>query len=438
MNMRPTASLIVGAVLALALGVNLAVATRLGLGRPMASDAHYYLALAQSLAAGQGYVLRDGFWPNAPTLSRSPGWPALIAGALKVCPRGDPDTVMRLLGLGLNALAAALVAALTWRLFRRRAAAAAAGVAYTFHPAAVYYAYEGASEILFGVLLLAGALVVLGGRRGWRWAGGGLVLGLACLVRPNAVVAPFFAAVPAALVLWRTHRREWVRAAAVALAVATLFLAPSLAWAARNQRVCGHFPVLSTLRGQTFYGGNNALVADTLAVWGYWVFPNSIPGEPPMAELAARMTEYEVDVYYFRQGQRYLAAHPSAWPRLLLGKLVRAWVPIPWKPTAGSLAVSAFRWLLYVAAAWGLVRLWRATDPRFQWVFWGLLGSTLFTVLAFWGCSRFVFPMEMLLLPFAAGIVRRGEDPPLRRSGGTEERGARQGRVVPALRAGTS
>jgi hypothetical protein len=165
--------------------------------------------------------------------------------------------------------------------------------------------------------------------------------------------------------------------------------------------------VLSTLRGQTFYGGNNSVVADTLEYWGYWVFPNSIPGEPPMVELAQTMSEYEVDAYYYNRGLGYLRAHLFQAPRLLLGKLIRAYVPMPWKASWGAYAVGVYRVVLYLAAVFGFAWLWRGLDRRYGLVLGAMLWTNALTVLLFWGCARFAFPLDPFLLPAAGFAAER-------------------------------
>jgi hypothetical protein len=419
-------------VLALALAVNLAAGVATGLRRPMQSDGFYYLRIAASLADGRGYVLREGFWPDTPTMSRSPAWPFAVSLALRVFRGMSPDLVMRVLDLALNAMVAALVALLACRLTRRTWAGVLAGLGYAVHPTALHLALNGGSEIPFAVLALAGVLLIL---RGGRIAefGGYLALGLACLTRANFVL---WIACAGAMAAWRLLRERRFpsrehpakRSRSVpavspagfgseaappraslgrAALAAALFLLPSLLWAGRNARVCGHFPVLSTLRGQTFYGGNNSVVADTLEYWGYWVFPNSIPGEPPMVELAQTMSEYEVDAYYYNRGLGYLRAHLFQAPRLLLGKLIRAYVPMPWKASWGAYAVGVYRVVLYLAAVFGFAWLWRGLDRRYGLVLGAMLWTNALTVLLFWGCARFAFPLDPFLLPAAGFAAER-------------------------------
>jgi hypothetical protein len=348
---------------AVAFGLRTAVAVKQGLFHPMESDSHYYLQLAQSLSQSAGYCVKDSFWPDQPTMQRMPGWPFLVSVGLRVCPFLSPDVVMRLICIILDSLNAVLVGWLTWRLFWRRGWALLAGLIYAAHPAALFLVYNGESEPLFVTLCLIGFILLLRGG-GWIYLAS-LCFGLSCLVRANYVI--WIAAVGALLFMrWvfnnifnmdkqDTQDKEfeasspesscismltpsllppqngsqevpatgrWIRGAYCLLFV-VLFLAPSLFWAGRNYQVCGHFPVLSTLRGQTFYGGNNPIVANTMDVWGYWIFPDGIPGEKKASELAKTMSEYELDVYYYGRGKDYVKAEWFSMPRLLLGKFVR-------------------------------------------------------------------------------------------------------------------
>ena len=127
-----------------------------------------------------------------------------------------------------------------------------------------------------------------------------------------------------------------------------------------------------------------------------------IAGELPMAELATRMSEYQVDKYYFLKGKEFVVRNGSAMPRLWLGKLIRGFVPVPWKPGWGSYAVSLFRWLLYLAALLGIWRAWKQTDTSYRDALAAMFWTTAATVLLFWGCARFSFPLDAMLLPFAA------------------------------------
>ncbi|MCE9613202.1 MAG: hypothetical protein K8T26_02945 [Lentisphaerae bacterium] len=419
------------AVFAVALGLNLAVGLKQGLNRPLQSDAFYYFQLAQSLAKGQGYVVRDGFWPTVPSLQRMPGWPAVAAMAFRVCPQCPAPAVMRGLNLTINAACAAAVCLLALALFPRLWVGLAAGGLYMLHPAGVAGADEGLSEPLFILLAVLGALLLMNGlrevtaatrvcaRRAAAVLAGFLLLGLAGLVRANFVLWIGFFGLGAAGWAWRV--RLWRQPSWCALLVvgALLFATPPLLWMARNYRLCGAFPVLSTLRGQTFYGANNVLVDRTWKYWGYWVFPNDIPGETTLYDLSRTMSEYDVDVYYYDKGQAYLREHPGRVPGMLLGKIVRAYLPIPWNRTVGTLIVAAYRFMLYGLFLAGLLRLWRALPPPYPAIFVAMVLTNVTMVLTFYGYSRFAFALDPFCMPFAGaasawildGLLRRWSAP---------------------------
>ena len=397
-----------GLVLVVALVVNLGIGFGLGVDRSMASDSLYFRGLARSLAAGDGYVFKSGFWPDAPSMSRFPGWPLVVAAGLRMMPRASEDVVMRLLALFVNAAAAGAVCALTYLVFRRRWIAAVSGLVYALHPTALYVSYLGLSEPLFVLLAVLGICLLLTGK-GISRCCGALLLGYACLIRGNFILWPLSLGILGAIAVVRRGKSRqpvgW--SFTVGSLCVVLFLLLPVLWAVRNHRICGRFPVLSTLRGQTLYGGNNRVVADQLIYWGYWVFPNEIPGETPMVELARTMSEIEVDEYYYNKGKRYVWKHRLSMPRLLLGKLVRAYVPVPWRPGIGGYAVSAYRWLLYATVAVGLAAGWRRASWEYRLFLSAMLLTSLATTLVFWGNARFTFTLEPFLLPFfPLGVAR--------------------------------
>ncbi len=395
-------------VFLVALAVNIGMGFKLGMSRPMTSDAEYFLDIAGNVAEGRGYVLDHGYWPGAPTATRLPGWPLLVAAFLRVSHTADPNVVMRLICLVINSLAAALLALLTKRLLGRELLAYAVGLLYVIHPTGLYMAYEGMSEPLFLVTVTTGVLLLLGATNRARLIGM-LCMGVACLVRAQFILWAFFA-LPMATV-WYWFRRECPSRKQALLVVTgvALCLLPSVLWAVRNQRVSGDFPVISTIKGAALYGGNNAVVADTLEWWGYWVFPDNIPGETRMATLAEHMSEFEVEKYHNQRGWEYILSHKRGMPRLWLGKLVRAYVPVPWKPSLGTWSVSAYRWLLYAAVPIGLFLRGRRLSPVYRLTVAAMVLANVAAVVVFWGCARFAFAMEPFLLPLAALLVMRGE-----------------------------
>ena len=392
-------------VLIVALVVNFGLGLGAGIDRPMTSDSLYFRHLAENMAAGEGYIIKEGFWPADPSMRRLPGWPAVILAAIKLVPFASPDAVMRSLDLLINSLTALILFLLTFRILKRKAPAFIAALIYIIHPSALHSAYMGLSEPLFVFLVAGGILLLLNWPRPSALAGF-ILLGSACLVRANFVLWIGFFAVFCGLRLLYARVLPDRKLMGLAAISVILFCLPSSLWMLRNSRVCGHFPVMSTIRGQTFYGGNNEVVAEDLGLWGYWIFPDSVPGETPMRELASTKSEYEVDDYYFRKGTAFVERNIRDMPRLWLGKMIRAFVPIPWKFSFGSWAVCVFRWLIYIGALLGLRIGWRGVPRGYNAFLLSTVAVTVITVLGFWGCSRFAFAMEPFLLPIAgAGVA---------------------------------
>jgi len=396
--------------LLVALLLNLGLGFLLGMDRAMESDSYYFQQLAVSLASGEGYVFKEGFWPESPSMQRLPGWPFLLSVVFKLIPGVAPAVLMRITALSVNALNAVLIGLLTWRLFRSLLPSLIAFLLYVVHPTAMVCAYDGLSEPLFITLCVAGILCTQAGalddyRRPLLAFTGFLLLGLSVLVRANFLLWIGFLFLGLVVRGMRDRRLPGARELAVLAAGAIIFLLPPMLWAARNHRVCGDFPFLSTLRGQTFYGGNNEIVAGQKKFWGYWVFPDQIPGETTMWNLSRTMSAYEVDVYYTNKGKTFVRDNLLGMPKLELGKLVRAYVPLPWNPSLRSCALAAFRWALYIGLVLGLACAWGRLDRvgRMSLVAVGL--TNVATVLIFYGYTRFAFVIEPFYLPFVGVAV---------------------------------
>ena len=213
-------------------------------------DGHYYDFGARRIAQGLGY---SDDLTIAGTLVWHPWchYPVGYSGFLAL--------FYRLLGAHLavaavaNALTGAALAVVTWALARHalsKRRARAAGLLVALHPGLILYAALVMTEPLAALLTLAGFWLAVRDPRPRRGlATGALMLGVAALVRPQALLcAPFLALVvptdPAAgrAARWRT--RALAAAGAVALA-----LVPVLPWTARNCRVMDGCALVSTNAG---------------------------------------------------------------------------------------------------------------------------------------------------------------------------------------------
>jgi len=203
-------------------------------------DGHYYDFGARRIAQGLGYSddrSVDGHLVWHPWCHYPVGYSAFLGAFYRVL--GPSHSVAGV----ANALVGAALAVVTWSLARRALStrrARVAGLIVALHPGLVLQAALVMSEPLAALLTLAAFILAVrdpAPRRGL--VAGALALGVAALVRPQALLcAPFFAC----LVKGRA------RAAAVATACA-LALVPVLPWTARNCRVMDGCALVSTNAG---------------------------------------------------------------------------------------------------------------------------------------------------------------------------------------------
>lgn len=360
------------------------------LSRPMGGDAPYYLGLARSLAAGKGYVLDSTPWPHSASL-RLPLWPAILTPAVYVFSSFNEYAVLRCTGMVLQAGTAMLLTLLTFRLWKDYLGALLAGALFSLYPVALSLVAGGFSEHAFILLATAGLLLLFD--TGAKQLLGALLIGLGVLARSNFVIIPFVLAL--LLFVWpRGTARHWKRM--VVLSVA--FLLPAFLWVVRNYLVSGEFPLLNPLEGEVLYGSNNPEVANSLANWGYWVFPDTLPQETTKQELGKRMTEGELNRYYSRKGTMYMRQNWFGYPRLILGKLIRGFVPVPWVPRVDSYMASGLRFGLYIAFIWASCTHTIRND-WYALLLSAMLIATILTTMLCYGTYRFTFCLEVYMIP---------------------------------------
>ena len=380
-------------------------ATRLAgpLNRPAVGDALFYVDLAHSMAAGKGYVATHSPWPGQPHLGRLPLWPWLLTLPVWLFERFLGEyAVLRLSAVLVHGICCALLTLLTFQVWRDWLAAAVAGFLLAVYAPAISLTQDALSEPAFLCMALAGMLLLC--RSGWQQAAGAGLAGLAALSRANFVLFPF--ALALAAVLWRPHFLHYWKRMAVLTAI---FLLPATGWVMRNYYVSGVFPLLTALEGEAFYGANNDVVKTYVKSWGFYAFPDDIPGEKPKQELAKHMNEAELDHYYRSKGLAYARANWFIYPNIILGRFVRAFIPLPISPTVVTYLASLERWLLY--GVFVLVLRRRVIKDSF----YGLSLTAFFlitvaTVALYYGTFRFAFPLEALMIPsvgaLAADMIR--------------------------------
>lgn len=285
-------------------------------------DADGYWHLGRQIAQGKEYSI---YHPPRRVL-RMPGFPAFLAGCILVA--GGNLFPARIALSIVGTVACGLVYRLGVELVDPRTGLVACGLS-AVSPAIVGFTPVILSETLFAAFMLGSliAMAVLLRRhrdaRGesarlpravWiRAAVTGLLIGLACYVRPSwLLAAPLFGM---ALCLLSRFRAAAIGHAVLILMVTLATLAP---WGVRNSRVTGHFVLTTLWVGPSLYDGLNPQAT----------------GDSDMTffdrdNLLSEMSEYDVDRHYRAAAWDFVRDNPGRTMELAGVKLERFWNPCP-------------------------------------------------------------------------------------------------------------
>jgi hypothetical protein len=334
-------------------------------------DGHYYDFGARRIAEGLGYsddLTIDGHVVWHPWCHYPVGYSALLAIFYRVF--GAKLGV----AAAVNACVGAALAVVTWALARHAMSALRArvvGVLVALHPGLVVYAALVMSEPLAALLTLFGFLLAVRDARPARGlALGALVLGLAALVRPQALLCvPFLAMIGSRK---RTNAEQRTRmgmrnesAVPRSVFLIRLLLASALAllavlpWTLRNCRVMDGCALVSTNAGW-----NLAIGAFPRATGRF----ETLRSSDGCREVTGQVQQ---DRCWLAYGLDQIRAHPGRWLGLVPSKLgftfdhesfaveyLREARPQDWPEPRRVLArdvTTAFHRLLVGAAALGCV-----------------------------------------------------------------------------------
>jgi 4-amino-4-deoxy-L-arabinose transferase-like glycosyltransferase len=194
-------------------------------------DGHYYDFGARRIALGLGYsddLAIGGRLVWHPWAHYPVGYSGLLALFYRVFGTGIAMAALA------NALVGAALAVVTWALARHAMSsgrARVAGLVVALHPGLVLYAALVMSEPLAALLTLLAFLVAVRDRPLRGLALGALLLGVAALVRPQALLCAPFLVLVGVRELWKTTGLPALALVALAGALALL---PVLPWTARN------------------------------------------------------------------------------------------------------------------------------------------------------------------------------------------------------------
>jgi 4-amino-4-deoxy-L-arabinose transferase-like glycosyltransferase len=396
-----------GAWLVLGVMILLAVAVRIMLGigvtadRAPLPDEVEYVALAESLLAGEGLVLVDDrYLAPLPLLAqRMPGYPLFVAA------HGANVPAVRVTQALLDGLTMLATFGIGLRLFDRRVGLLAAG-AVGASPFLAGFSGLMLSETLFTFLLAGGVLgLVMGTRRPVHGVWGLVLLAVSVYVRPvGAGLAVLLAMAGARLPRDRATRWPIPPGMTAALLV-LLLLVP---WIVRNngEDVLGTPVPTTTNLGITLYDGWNR---DNLTGASDQSFVARMPQLGLMGEL-------ERSTYLSRLAWDAIREDPTRAASLAGRKLLRTWSPVPLSESAAWARAVSLAWSLpiFALAAVGLF-FGKGVPGGKVLLVTALVALTLAAVLTV-GSLRYRVPGDPFLCVLAAAglmaVWRRRANPP--------------------------
>lgn len=259
-------------------------------------DAAMYLRLGRNLAATGAYAEF-----GVPTAYMPVGYPFFLSLFFRLFQ--NPLALIATVQIVLSAATCAMVQVLARREGASLRASVVAGSALAFLPSGISLASVYLVETLFTFLVLSAFILARGLRLTPAAIASGLLLGLACFVRPVALIL-----VP--LLFLPDFRAGRARRYLVGTALSgTLLVAVAVPWGLRNQALFGRFVMHSTNGGISLHTGNNP------AATGFYM------ETPDMQRLDSIPSEAVRSRAYADLAVRYMLEHPGAEARLFLKKL---------------------------------------------------------------------------------------------------------------------
>lgn len=373
-------------------------------GRVIGGDHAIYVALAQNLLDGHGYVVDDVNTMANMRATYPPVYPMLLAIAGLFLP--ITFATIALVNTLIDLACAWLLWKVTCQLAPRSAAMAAAAI-YLAWPGKLAAAPVAQKEGLIALLVVGLLLALIRSIErpiARRAAVYGLLSGLLALTQPGLAPLP---AIFLLVTMRKFRRADWLRFAVVAAAAAAATLLP---WLVRNWWVFGRFVPLTSA------GGYGLWVGATPQGDGTWTAP---------PEAFRKGDEFEMSAALAKEAWRIIVADPGRFIVHGFNKLVRAFSvegaatdllhhAIPQPPTTDvSKAWRFAATIVYFATLWlGLASaLLRPRHLFSLFLFAGLLQVLLFGIWLEFGERHRHFLTPLLLLGASANLVEAIRSP---------------------------
>jgi 4-amino-4-deoxy-L-arabinose transferase-like glycosyltransferase len=398
------------------------------------SDFRWYYERGIDLAAGRGYSMGpDAYWPEnlppaalpseaeypangRPTAYWPVGYPAFLG--LLFTMFGPSLFVAKLANILLYLGILLLAYIIARQLFRSELVGRMTLLVLVFYPNHIAYSslLAGESLFLFLLMLAVALLLIAPTPRPWLFVTSGVIFGLACLVKPQAILAPalFFGA---SLITAVKRQRLSRRVAHFVLLYLALGLT-ILPWIIRNYRVFEDFVLISNNGGINLLVGNNPFAT---GAYGH---------HQQMAAMLSHVRgERDRDVAARAMAVDYMVNHPwetlERWPKKLWYLYRKDVEGISWNEqgmnlTQGgrgkgamlALKVLAQGYYVLIVLAFLIMIILHLSEHRFQshdqalpaLGLWMALYFTLISLLTF-GDTRFHFPVLPWVVMYAATLV---------------------------------
>jgi 4-amino-4-deoxy-L-arabinose transferase-like glycosyltransferase len=381
-------------------------------------DSEQYKAMAGKIAEGDWVAGTEAY-------SLAPLYSYFLAVLQSLIGTDNVNIFVAQQGLGLASIL--LTGLITRSCFNARAGIAAAALLALYGPMALMELKVMASSLaIFLSLASLAVLLVARDKRSLSFSFiAGLVIGFACLARPNTLL---FCPLAAFWLMWdgkgwneAGHRLEWARVPAVVLLTLGVLLAISPA-TVRNYKLEKELILISSQGGIAFYQANNELSKGTYTkAPGFSGNAASQSGEErKLAEKEAghELSRTEVSSFWFRKGLTFLTHNPGKAINLM-GMKFSSWM--------GSQELSSeyvipterrMTWTLWLmpipfGILLGLAIAGLRTQGRTQGQGGGrrellalFIFSNFFSLMIFFVSSRYRLPAVPLLCAFGgAGLV---------------------------------
>lgn len=354
----------------------------------MGPDHIEYDLLAQNLALGKGFVLKDA----TPTTMRPPGVSFLLFPIYYAF--GVNYTLARILFCLLGTFTCVVVYFISKKILNETVAVAAS-LLLAIDPMHFYYSSHLFSEVPWALFMsLAVWFAILFEKENKAVYGilmGG-ALGMSAYIRPTALFyLPFYSIL--CFIHYFHMPRKWIRLVSYPLIIMVCSIFP---WTMRNYKITHHITMISTHGGLTFWGAHNEKLLKS---------PHEIGGWTPTSELEERKEFQKISGFYERDkvaysyGFKFIKNHAKDMPKLELMKLYRLITPFYGTPNVVFNIVGGGSWGILLPFV--SIGLWMTLKNRAFLSLHAAVLLTVFITLVFYGDHRFRAAISPFIMVYA-------------------------------------